>query len=105
MELFYSFIIPVYNRPDEVRELLHSIRELDFQEPFEVVIVEDGSSISSEAVVEKFKGKLDITYLPTSNTGPGDSRNHGMRHAKGNYFLILDSDVLLPSHYLKVVDT
>ena len=105
MALYYSFIIPVYNRPDEVRELLHSISELNFKDPFEVVIVEDGSSISSEAVVEKFSQKLDITYLPTTNTGPGDSRNFGMRNAKGNYFLILDSDVLLPTHYLKEVDS
>lgn len=105
MALFYSFIIPVYNRPDEVRELLHSISELKFEEAFEVVIVEDGSTISSETVVKKFADKLDITYLPTSNTGPGDSRNYGMRNARGNYFLILDSDVLLPAHYLKEVDS
>src|SRR5690606_12012559 len=82
MALFYSFIIPVYNRPDEVRELLHSISELKFEEAFEVVIVEDGSTISSGTVVKKFADKLDITYLPTSNTGPGDSRNYGMRNAR-----------------------
>lgn len=104
MELKYSFIIPVYNRPEEVRELLQSIMELDFEDTFEVVIVEDGSSISSEEIVGKFSNSLDITYLPTSNTGPGDSRNFGMINAKGNYFLILDSDVILPSQYLKEVD-
>lgn len=104
MALFYSFIIPVYNRPDEVRELLHSMSELDFKEPFEIVIVEDGSTTSSEAVVRKFSEHLDITYLPTTNTGPGDSRNFGMKNAKGNYFLILDSDVILPTHYLSEVD-
>ena len=92
MALRYSFIIPVYNRPDEVRELLHSIKDLDFDEDFEVVIVEDGSTESSEAVVEKFSNSLNITYLPKYNTGPGDSRNYGMRNAKGNYFLILDSE-------------
>ena len=104
MALRYSFIIPVYNRPEEVKELLYSIRDLDFDEDFEVVIVEDGSSISSEAVVEKFSESINITYLPTDNTGPGDSRNFGMRNAKGNYFLILDSDVILPTQYLREVD-
>jgi len=104
MALRYSFIIPVYNRPDEVRELLHSIRDLDFEEDFEVVIVEDGSTSSSEAVVGKYSQSLDITYLPKYNTGPGDSRNFGMKNAKGNYFLILDSDVILPPQYLKEVD-
>lgn len=104
MALRYSFIIPVYNRPEEVKELLHSIKGLDFEEDFEVVIVEDGSTISSEAVVAKYSESLNITYLPTDNTGPGDSRNFGMKNARGNYFLILDSDVILPSQYLKEVD-
>lgn len=104
MELNYSFVIPVYNRPEEIRELLESIVHLDFDRPFEVVIVEDGSTRDSRAVVEKFSEALDITYLPTLNTGPGDSRNFGMESARGNYFLILDSDVLLPPQYLKEVD-
>lgn len=104
MTLRYSFIIPVYNRPEEVKELLHSIKNLDFEGDFEVVIVEDGSTISSEVVVARYSESLNITYLPTDNTGPGDSRNFGMRNARGNYFLILDSDVILPSQYLKEVD-
>lgn len=72
--------------------------------PFEVVIVEDGSSISSEAVIKEFRSELTITYLSKSNSGPGDSRNYGMERAAGNYFLILDSDCLLPPHYLQAVD-
>ncbi|RKS50755.1 cellulose synthase/poly-beta-1,6-N-acetylglucosamine synthase-like glycosyltransferase [Gillisia mitskevichiae] len=105
MQLEYSFIIPVYNRPDEIRELLESMQDLDFNGHFEIVIVEDGSSISSEEVIEDFKGKLNISYYYKENTGPGDSRNYGMKLAKGNYFLILDSDVLLPKNYLFEVDT
>jgi glycosyltransferase involved in cell wall biosynthesis len=105
MQLSYSFIIPVYNRPEEIRELLLSMRQLDFQESFEVVIVEDGSSLSSEEVVKEFAGKLNISYYQKSNSGPGDSRNFGMRKALGNYFLILDSDVILPKQYLAEVDT
>jgi glycosyltransferase involved in cell wall biosynthesis len=105
MQLEYSFIIPVFNRPDEIRELLESMKELDFDGSFEIVIVEDGSSISSEEVLADFKDKLNLSYFYKENTGPGDSRNYGMKRAKGNYFLILDSDVILPKNYLQEVDS
>ncbi len=105
MQLEYSFIIPVFNRPDEIRELLRSMAELDYNGDFEIVIVEDGSNISSEEVIKDFKQKLNISYYYKENTGPGDSRNYGMKLAKGNYFLILDSDVILPLNYLKEVNS
>ena len=101
----YSFVIPVYNRPDEVRELLESMLELQFSRDFEIVIVEDGSNISSQKIVEDFQDKLSISYYFKPNSGPGDSRNFGMKKAKGNYFLILDSDVLLPQNYLQEIDS
>lgn len=104
MNLQYSFIIPVFNRPEEIRELLQSMRELNFASTFEVVIVEDGSSFSSEKIVQEFEQFLNISYYYKSNTGPGDSRNYGMQRAKGNYYIILDSDVLLPQDYLQEVD-
>ncbi len=104
MSLSFSFIVPVYNRPNEVDELLGSLSELDYKKPFEVVIVEDGSTESSEHVVEKFKDKLAITYLKKKNSGPGDSRNYGMERAKGNYYIVLDSDCIIPSQYLSVVE-
>ncbi|WP_179007735.1 glycosyltransferase [Winogradskyella forsetii] len=99
----FSFIIPVYNRPDEVRELLESFSNLEGQHDYEIVIVEDGSSETSEPVIEKFNDELNISYYFKPNSGPGDSRNYGMQKAKGNYFIILDSDVLLPSNYLTAV--
>lgn len=105
MQLEYSFIIPVYNRPEEIRELLQSMRKLDFNRSFEIVIVEDGSTISSEEVIKDFTESLEINYFYKENTGPGDSRNYGMKQARGNYFLILDSDVLLPENYLQEVDS
>ncbi|SFF72532.1 glycosyltransferase [Salegentibacter agarivorans] len=104
MKLNYSFIIPVYNRPGEVRELLESMLKLKFDRDFEIVLVEDGSSISSGGIATEFQQQLNISYHYKKNTGPGDSRNFGMRKAKGNYFLILDSDVLLPENYLQEVD-
>lgn len=104
MELNYSFIIPVYNRPNEIRELLLSMRELEFQRPYEIVIVEDGSTVDSKKVIEEFSTSLNISYFSKPNTGPGDSRNYGMKMAAGNYFIILDSDVILPPYYLKEVD-
>ncbi|WP_454966770.1 glycosyltransferase [Capnocytophaga leadbetteri] len=100
----YSFIIPVYNRPDELDELLKSLAEQTYTADFEVVVIEDGSTISSESICQQYQSSLSITYLAKPNTGPGDSRNYGMRCAKYDYFLILDSDCLLPPHYLEAVD-
>ena len=104
MSLDYSFVIPVYNRPDEVRELLESMLQFQFSRDYEIVIVEDGSSITSKEIIEEFQQKLNISYYFKPNSGPGDSRNFGMKKANGNYCLILDSDVLLPENYLQEVD-
>lgn len=104
MQINYSFIIPVFNRPQEIKELLESMLHLKFPSPFEIVIVEDGSPLSSEAIVEQFREQLQISYFYKPNTGPGDSRNFGMSKAGGNYFIILDSDVILPPDYLAEVD-
>jgi len=104
MEIKYSFIIPVYNRPDEIEELLISMTTLQFTKPFEIVVVEDGSTLSSEHMVAKFSDKLNISYYKKENSGPGDSRNYGMQKAKGNYFLILDSDCILSENYLIEID-
>ncbi|MCF6295058.1 MAG: glycosyltransferase [Flavobacteriaceae bacterium] len=98
-----SFIIPVYNRPDEVKELLESFVNLEGKQDFEIVIIEDGSTISSKAIAEDFSDKLNISYYFKENSGPGDSRNYGMKLAKGNYFIILDSDCILPKNYLNEV--
>ena len=103
MQPEYSFIIPVYNRPEEIRELLESMQRLISPVSFEVVIVEDGSDLKSDAIVSEFSKKLDISYYYKPNSGPGDSRNFGMKKAKADYFLILDSDVILPEDYLQNV--
>ncbi|TRZ41079.1 glycosyltransferase [Robertkochia solimangrovi] len=103
MELDFSFIIPVYNRPDEIGELLASMSVMDGGRDFEIVIVEDGSEVTAEQVVKDFSENLNISYYQKANSGPGDSRNYGMSRAKGNYFIILDSDCLLPPHYLNEV--
>ena len=94
----------MYNRPDEIRELLESLSVQTFQKNFEVVIVEDGSSDSSEDVVKTFQDNLAISYYYKANSGPGDSRNFGMQKANGNYYIILDSDCILPKQYLTEVD-
>ena len=101
--MFFSLIIPVFNRPDEIRELLTSLSLSDFTETFEIVIIEDGSNLPCENEVREFSGKLDISYYAKPNSGPGDSRNYGMRKAKGEYFLIFDSDCIIPPHYLSAV--
>lgn len=105
MNLKYSFIIPVYNRPQEVQELLESFLAVQFKDEFEIVLIEDGSTETAETVVKRYSDNLTISYYKKKNSGPGDSRNFGMSQAKGNYFIILDSDCLLPSHYLNTVDS
>ncbi|WP_405265867.1 glycosyltransferase [Cellulophaga sp. Ld12] len=100
MKLDFSFIVPVYNRPNEIKELLESLVLQTYKTPYEIVIVEDGSTLSSETVIATFEDKLAITYLKKANSGPGDSRNYGMRKARGNYFIVLDSDCILPPQYL-----
>jgi glycosyltransferase involved in cell wall biosynthesis len=101
--MYFSFIIPVYNRPDEIDELLDSLSKLKAEIIFEVVIIEDGSSIPCEHIVKKYNSKLSISYYYKANSGPGDSRNYGMQNAKGDYFIILDSDCIVPENYLNQV--
>lgn len=99
----FSIIIPVYNRPEELEELLQS---LVLQKPFknpEIIVVEDGSSKTSSSVVKKFDETLNIKYCFKKNSGPGDSRNYGMERASGDYFILLDSDCILPNDYLAIV--
>ena len=99
----YSVIIPVYNRPDEVDELLASLCGQTVKD-FETIIVEDGSSLPCKEVVERYADRLDLHYHVKENSGPGQSRNYGVEHARGTYVLILDSDVVLPSGYLAAVE-
>ncbi len=99
----YSVIVPVYNRPDEMDELLQSLAVQQAGVDFEVVVIEDGSTIDSKAVVEKFP-QLNILYFFKENTGPGDSRNFGMQQATGDYFILFDSDCIIPAHYMVQLD-
>ena len=101
--MLFSLIIPVYNRPDEVDELLESLLKLDYNENFEIIIVEDGSSVKCEELIQKYEDKLTISYYYKENSGPGDSRNYGMKKAKGDYFIIFDSDCIIPKEYLTEV--
>ena len=99
----YAIIVPVYNRPDEVAELLESLTLQTFKD-FEVIIVEDGSQNPCEAVCKQYEKLLDIKYFIKENSGPGQSRNYGAAHSTGEYLLILDSDVVLPAGYLAAIE-
>ena len=99
----FSIIVPVYNRPEEIDELLSSLCHQTFDKSFEIVIVEDGSNQNCEDIIGKYASTLNIKYFLKQNTGAGLSRNFGMQHASGNYFIILDSDVLVPENYLHTV--
>lgn len=99
----YSLIIPVYNRPDEVDELLESLIGQTFTD-FETVVVEDGSSRPCRDVVEKYAGRLSVKYYDKPNSGPGQTRNYGAERSSGEYLIVLDSDCVLPPGYLQAVD-
>lgn len=98
----YSIIVPVFNRPDEVDELLESLLSQE-EKDFEVIIVEDGSQVPCKKVCDKYANRLDLHYYYKENSGPGQSRNYGAERAKGDYLLILDSDVVLPKGYIRAV--
>ena len=99
----YSIIIPVYNRPDEVDELLQSLTLQRFKD-FEVVVVEDGSSVPCKEVADRYAGRLALRYYAKPNSGPGQTRNYGAERSSGDYLIILDSDVILPEGYLEAVE-
>ena len=101
--MFFSVIIPVYNRPDELRELLSSLTEQTYTN-FEVVVVEDGSKERADGVVAGFSSRLAIRYFFKENSGQGFTRNYGFTQARGDYFVIFDSDALIPPQYFAVVE-
>ncbi|MCC5940096.1 MAG: glycosyltransferase [Balneolaceae bacterium] len=100
--MHYSIIIPVYNRPDEIGELLESLTKQTYKN-FEVLIIEDGSEITCKNVVDSYAETLNIRYIYKENSGQGFSRNYGFERAKGEYFVVFDSDCIIPPHYFEHV--
>jgi glycosyltransferase involved in cell wall biosynthesis len=100
--MLFSAIIPVYNRPDEVRELLESFVNQSFHD-YEIILVEDGSSVSSKEVFQAYASVLPVKYFEKPNSGPGQSRNYGADRAEGDWLIFLDSDCILPENYLDVL--
>ena len=100
--MFFSIIIPLYNRPQEIDELLNTLTQQTYTQ-FEVLIVEDGSVKDAKTVVEKYINKLDVRYFFKPNEGQGFARNYGFERAKGDFFVIFDSDCLIPEDYLDTV--
>ena len=100
----FSFIIPVFNRPNEVEELLQSLTQQTVDSSmFEVIVVEDGSQITCKEVCERFSKQLNLHYFYKENSGPGQSRNYGADKSCGEYYIVLDSDVVLPETYMQHV--
>ena len=100
--MFFSIIIPLYNRPLEIKELLDTLEKQTYT-AFEVIIVEDGSTLDAKEIVAAYQNKLDIKYFFKLNEGQGFARNFGFEKAKGDYFIIFDSDCLIPENYLENV--
>ncbi len=97
----FSIIIPVYNRPDEIEELLESLKNQTLKN-FEIVIIEDGSVKDCRSEVEKYSKILDIKYFFKVNTGPAKTRNYGAEKTSGDYLIFFDSDCIIPSDYFEI---
>lgn len=102
-ELRLSIIIPVYNRPNEIRELLQSLLANSFLSKVEVIIVEDGSINPCKSIVDEYKDNISIKYIFIDNSGPSKARNIGEKSAVADYLIFLDSDVVLPPNYISNV--
>jgi len=100
--MFFSIIIPLYNRPQEIDELLHTLTQQQYQN-FEVLVIEDGSQLDAKDIVESYQDRLNLRYFYKENEGQGFTRNFAFKHAKGDYFIIFDSDCLIPADYLTQV--
>jgi glycosyltransferase involved in cell wall biosynthesis len=101
--MFFSIIIPLYNRPQEIKELLETLT-LQTYKQFEVLVIEDGSADDAAGIVKSFSNRLDIKYFVKANEGQGFTRNFGFERAKGDYFVVFDSDCLIPENYLQIVN-
>src|ERR1700743_146751 len=101
--MLFSIIIPLYNRPQEIKELLETLTQQTYKQ-FEVLLIEDGSVNDAADIVKSFEGKLDVRYFTKANEGQGFTRNFGFERAKGDYFIIFDSDCLIPENYLQIVN-
>ena len=101
--MFFSIIIPLYNRPQEIKELLETLTTQTYKN-FEVLVIEDGSKIDAADIVKSFEDTLNVRYFVKENAGQGFARNYAFERAKGDYFIIFDSDCLIPNDYLKIVN-
>ncbi|WP_442794497.1 glycosyltransferase [Pelobium manganitolerans] len=99
----FSIIIPLYNRPQEIKELLESLTQQTYTD-FEVLVIEDGSAHKAEDIVKSFSSQLNISYYYKTNEGQGFARNFGFSKAKGDFFIFFDSDCVIPSNYLEIVN-
>ena len=99
----YSIIIPIYNRPDELDELLESLTKQTYKN-FEIIVIEDGSKLKCDKVVEKYSNILEIKYFYKENGGQGFARNFGFEKASGDYFVQFDSDAIIPANYFEIVE-
>lgn len=101
----FSIIIATYNRLNELKELISSVEKFTFpKDAFELIISDDGSTDGTKQFIENYAANFNLRYIHQENKGPGEARNHGMREAKGNYFIFIDSDCIIPADYLQKID-
>ncbi len=99
---FFSIVIPTYNRPERLAACLSAIATLDYPgDRFEVVVVDDGSSVDLTSVVKPFESLLQLQFIQQSNSGPASARNRGVQAAQGEWIAFTDDDCSPLPHWLK----
>lgn len=107
-QILFSIIVPVYNRPDEVADLVKSLAA-QTDKGFELILVEDGSTIPSLEADEQPDGTLRVRrepgfrlkYYRKDNEGRSIARNYGIAGADGDFFVFVDSDCILPPGFVE----
>lgn len=99
---YFSVIVPVYNRRDEVRDLLESLCAQSSND-FEVILVEDGSTEPCGDIAEAYASRVQVRYFYKSNEGRSIARNYGIGQATGGYFVFFDSDCVIPPDYFRLL--
>ena len=97
--MLFSIIVPVYNRPQEISDLLESLSS-QTDKGFELIIVEDGSSVRCEEQCRQADKSVAVKYFYKDNEGRSIARNYGIERAGGDFLIFVDSDCILPPDYI-----
>lgn len=99
---FFSIIVPTHTRPKQLAACLSALDRLDYRRDlFEVIVVDDGSEMSLEDIVDSFRSRLDLTLIRQAHAGPAAARNAGADVARGEFLAFTDDDCAPAPNWLQ----